>query len=243
MTKCQHQWMRLFAPLVWLALIQVFVVSMLASAPGLHVCFHPDSQDADHHCTTNLENSCQPGVASGMEARRGPPLRAPTAPRPGLGIEVNHAALNAHGHPEGQARGHGLAGPGQNATEGLARDSHVPRRLELRQTFHVGQAQGLKFIEREDAFLQVAQRDACRLEIDDTWKGGDAAGTTGTSHGATLSAEGASLQGRMFTAPDARSSALHGPLRLPHAPPIQIVIDSAPLRHYHSPVPNPHSLG
>ena len=50
MTNCQHRWMRLFAPLVWLALVQVFVVSMLAAAPGLHECFHPDSQDADHHC-------------------------------------------------------------------------------------------------------------------------------------------------------------------------------------------------
>jgi len=42
--------MRVFAPLVWLALVQVFVVSMLASSPDLHECFHPDSHDSDHHC-------------------------------------------------------------------------------------------------------------------------------------------------------------------------------------------------
>jgi len=42
--------MRFFAPLVWLALIQVLVVTMFASSPGLHECFHPDSHDTSHHC-------------------------------------------------------------------------------------------------------------------------------------------------------------------------------------------------
>jgi len=42
--------MRVFAPLVWLALVQVIVVSMLGSSPELHQCVHPDSHDSDHHC-------------------------------------------------------------------------------------------------------------------------------------------------------------------------------------------------
>ena len=46
----RHRWMRFFAPLVWLALIQVFVVTMFASSPRLHECFHPDSHDTSHHC-------------------------------------------------------------------------------------------------------------------------------------------------------------------------------------------------
>jgi hypothetical protein len=42
--------MRVFAPLVWLAVVQIFVVTLLASSPELHECFHPDSHDSDHHC-------------------------------------------------------------------------------------------------------------------------------------------------------------------------------------------------
>ena len=48
--KLQHRWLRLFAPLVWLAVVQVLVVSMLGSSPELHQCFHPDSHDSGHHC-------------------------------------------------------------------------------------------------------------------------------------------------------------------------------------------------
>ena len=48
--------MRFFAPLVWLALVQVFILTMLASSPGLHECFHPDAHDSDHHClATDLQ--------------------------------------------------------------------------------------------------------------------------------------------------------------------------------------------
>ena len=42
--------MRVFAPVVWLALLQIFVVSLLAVSPDLHEYFHPDSHDSDHHC-------------------------------------------------------------------------------------------------------------------------------------------------------------------------------------------------
>src|ERR1035437_5071441 len=51
MTKLrQHRWMRVFATVVWLALLQIFVVSLLAVSPDLHEYFHPDSHDSDHHC-------------------------------------------------------------------------------------------------------------------------------------------------------------------------------------------------
>ncbi len=110
-------------------------------------------------------------------------------PRITLGIKVNDAALDAHGHPLGQTSGHGLPGTRQNAAESLARDSHEPGGLKLGKPFNVGQAQGLEFIEREDAFLQIAQRDACRLEKDDTRERGDAAGATGTGHAVTLDSQ------------------------------------------------------
>jgi hypothetical protein len=42
--------MRLFAPLVWLAVVQVFVISLLASSTELHERFHSDAHDVDHHC-------------------------------------------------------------------------------------------------------------------------------------------------------------------------------------------------
>ena len=42
--------MRAFAPVVWLALMQVFVISMVASSPRMHECFHSDAHDSDHHC-------------------------------------------------------------------------------------------------------------------------------------------------------------------------------------------------
>jgi len=48
--NCQHRWMRAFAPVVWLALVQVFVISMVASSPRMHECFHSDAHDSDHHC-------------------------------------------------------------------------------------------------------------------------------------------------------------------------------------------------
>ncbi len=48
--SCQNRWARLIAPLVWLAVIQVFVISLLASSPDLHELCHSDSHDSDHHC-------------------------------------------------------------------------------------------------------------------------------------------------------------------------------------------------
>lgn len=46
----QNRWMRVFAPLVWLAVIQVFVISLLASLPELHEHFHSDAHDSGHQC-------------------------------------------------------------------------------------------------------------------------------------------------------------------------------------------------
>ena len=46
----QTRWMCAFAPIVWLAIVQVFVVSLLASSPELHVHFHTDAHDSEHHC-------------------------------------------------------------------------------------------------------------------------------------------------------------------------------------------------
>ena len=42
--------MRIFAPLVWLAVIQIFVTSLLASSPELHEHFHSDAHDSGHQC-------------------------------------------------------------------------------------------------------------------------------------------------------------------------------------------------
>ena len=46
----QHRWRRMCVPLVWLAIVQVLVVTMLASSPELHGYFHLSSHDCDHQC-------------------------------------------------------------------------------------------------------------------------------------------------------------------------------------------------
>ena len=46
----QTPWMRRFAPMIWLAVFQVFVVSLLASSSQLHEHFHADAHDCEHHC-------------------------------------------------------------------------------------------------------------------------------------------------------------------------------------------------
>jgi hypothetical protein len=43
-------WTRLCAPFIWLAVLQVLVVTLLAVAPKLHEHFHVHSNDGDHHC-------------------------------------------------------------------------------------------------------------------------------------------------------------------------------------------------
>ena len=49
--------MRFFAPLVWLAVLQVIVLSVMASAPELHERFHSDAHDSGHHClSTDLQS-------------------------------------------------------------------------------------------------------------------------------------------------------------------------------------------
>ena len=42
--------MRFFAPVVWLAIVQVLLFSVLASSPELHERFHTDAHDSEHHC-------------------------------------------------------------------------------------------------------------------------------------------------------------------------------------------------
>ena len=46
----QHHWRRAGAALVWLAIVQVLVVTLLASSPEMHGHFHPASQDSEHQC-------------------------------------------------------------------------------------------------------------------------------------------------------------------------------------------------
>jgi len=46
----QHNLRRICVPLVWLAIIQVLVVTMLASSPELHGYFHLSSHESDHQC-------------------------------------------------------------------------------------------------------------------------------------------------------------------------------------------------
>ena len=50
MRSIHRRWLRVFVPLVWLAVLQILVVSTLGSAADLHRVFHPDAHDADHHC-------------------------------------------------------------------------------------------------------------------------------------------------------------------------------------------------
>lgn len=44
------RWHRIFAPLIWLALVQVFAMSLMAASPGLHEHLHEGSHDSHHHC-------------------------------------------------------------------------------------------------------------------------------------------------------------------------------------------------
>ena len=59
LSHCHHRWMRVFAPVVWLALVQILVVSLLGSSPEMHECFHPDAHDSHHQC---LATDFQSGV-------------------------------------------------------------------------------------------------------------------------------------------------------------------------------------
>ena len=48
--------MRVLAPLVWLAAVQIFVGSLMAVSPDLHEHFHADSHESSHHClSTDLQ--------------------------------------------------------------------------------------------------------------------------------------------------------------------------------------------
>lgn len=46
----QTRWLRLFAPLVWIAIIQVLVISMMSVSPELHECCHSGSHESSHQC-------------------------------------------------------------------------------------------------------------------------------------------------------------------------------------------------
>ena len=104
-TARHHRWMRYFAPVVWLALMQILVVTMFASSPGLHECFHPDAHDSSHHC---LATDFQSGL---LDQPLVVPIIAPTyAPLAGeilpIGPRQRHAlpdhlcgSLLEHGPP------------------------------------------------------------------------------------------------------------------------------------------------
>ena len=46
----QTRWMRVFAPLVWIAIIQVFVISLMSVSPELHERCHSGSHESGHQC-------------------------------------------------------------------------------------------------------------------------------------------------------------------------------------------------
>lgn len=47
---CQIKGMRFIAPLVWLAIAQVLMLTLMASSPELHEYFHNGSEESQHHC-------------------------------------------------------------------------------------------------------------------------------------------------------------------------------------------------
>ena len=52
-----HRILRLAAPLVWLAILQLALSSLLAASEDLHEFLHPDSHDSGHHClVTDIQN-------------------------------------------------------------------------------------------------------------------------------------------------------------------------------------------
>jgi len=76
----QHRWRRICVPLVWLAIIQVMVVTMLASSPELHRHFHLSSHDSDHQC---LATDFKAGL---IEQPPVLPINAPSFSPVGFGI-------------------------------------------------------------------------------------------------------------------------------------------------------------
>jgi len=53
---------RLLAPLAWLAAVQFFFFSLLATSPTLHEAAHDHAHDADHHClATDLSDGSVEG--------------------------------------------------------------------------------------------------------------------------------------------------------------------------------------
>lgn len=52
----QIRWTRFFAPVVWLAIVQVMVLAVMAAAPEVHERLHSDAHDSGHHClSTDLQ--------------------------------------------------------------------------------------------------------------------------------------------------------------------------------------------
>jgi len=97
--------MRCFAPVVWLAVFQVFVASLLASSAQLHEHVHSDAHDCEHHC---LSTDFQSGT---LDPTVVPPVVAPDFKAVPIGIvalsaEVRHSlphhlcgSLLEHGPP------------------------------------------------------------------------------------------------------------------------------------------------
>ncbi len=61
--------------------------------------------------------------------------------------------------------------PGQldNTREGRTGNLHLLRGLLLIEAVEVRQPQGLQFVQRKDHFLQQADRNSGRLEVNDAW--------------------------------------------------------------------------
>jgi hypothetical protein len=109
-------------------------------------------------------------------------LAALLFPTLGRRVEVNNPPFDADCHALRHAGGHGLTGAGEDAAESLPGNSHQTGGVDLGHALDIRQSQGLKLIERENAFSKVAQRNARRLEKHNTRQGGDAAGTMRAGH-------------------------------------------------------------
>ena len=81
-----------------------------------------------------------------------------------------------------EGSGHFAAGFAEDPVEGLAGDPHAFGRVGMVETFAAREAHGFQLIGGEDHFLQVAERDAGRLEIGGRRRVPDGAWTEGAGH-------------------------------------------------------------
>ena len=101
----QTRWHRIFAPLVWLALVQVFAMSLIAASPELHEHLHEDSHGSHHHClSTDLgagtiyQTTIAPIVTPVCTTLHIDPVRVTTVSRCWLPVHLCGSLL-AHGPP------------------------------------------------------------------------------------------------------------------------------------------------